>query len=114
VKGYSEANHAPRAVVNGVNGNEIVYLKAGPGETVTLNAEGSSDPDGNGLSFRWYSYKEAGSFDGDIDLKDASDKTVSFVMPDVKSDTTIHIILEVTDDGDPPLTHCRRVVVSIK
>jgi hypothetical protein len=35
-------------------------------------------------------------------------------VPDDARDKTIHIILQVTDDGDPPLTRYRRVVVDVK
>ena len=35
----------------------------------------------------------------------------SFVMPEARPGETIHIILEVTDDGEPALTSYRRIVI---
>ena len=42
-----------------------------------------------------------------------SDKAeASFILPKGdRKDGTVHIICEVTDDGDPPLTRYRRVIV---
>jgi len=37
----------------------------------------------------------------------------TFVVPD-EPGKTIHVILEVTDDGTPPLTRYRRIIFSIR
>lgn len=42
-----DANHHPVAVVNGAEGKSIIAMTASPGQTLTLSAAGSSDPDGN-------------------------------------------------------------------
>ncbi len=111
VKAYDEANHAPVAVINGEEGQGLVRITAKPGETIKLSAEGSFDPDGDALSYCWYPYREAGLFDGEVVIDGADKKDASFVMPDANPGETIHIVLEVTDDGDPPLTSYRRIVV---
>ena len=54
---YEKANHPPIAKVD--HETRIVAKK---GERVTLSAKGSSDPDGDALSYKWFYYKEAGSF----------------------------------------------------
>ena len=111
VKSYAEANHEPIAVVNGEEGKGIVRIVAKSGETVDLSAAGSSDPDGNDLAYHWYVYPEAGLYNGELTIQDADTQDASFVMPQAKPGETIHVILEVMDDGDPPLTVYRRVVV---
>jgi hypothetical protein len=58
VKGYDEANHNPEVVVNGISGKGIVRIKAEAGSTVSLSADGTSDPDGDKLSYEWWYYRE--------------------------------------------------------
>lgn len=111
VKPFAQANHEPIAVVNGEDGREYVQLVAQAGETVYLSGAGSSDPDGDALSYRWYVYPEASLYDGSVDIEQADQQDAFFVMPAAKAGETIHVILEVTDDGDPPLTSYRRVVI---
>ncbi len=61
LKGAREANHNPRVVVNGRAGTEPLVLQAEVGIPVTLDATGTSDPDGDALRFRWFFYPEAGT-----------------------------------------------------
>jgi hypothetical protein len=53
IKPYKEANHPP--VVK-------KYIKAKVGDRTNLSAEGSTDPDGNLLSYKWIYYGEVGTF----------------------------------------------------
>lgn len=48
-KRYEEANHEPTVVLEGLAGN-IMIRQVRPGDTISLSAAGSSDPDGNHLS----------------------------------------------------------------
>jgi hypothetical protein len=61
IKGPREANHNPRVTVNGFTGTSPLTLDAQVGLPVTLDAAGSSDPDGDTLSFTWFFYAEAGT-----------------------------------------------------
>jgi cellulose-binding protein len=61
VKDAKAANHNPRVVVNGKAGTEPVELDAEVGKPVTLDATGTTDPDGDALRFSWLFYPEAGS-----------------------------------------------------
>lgn len=108
---YAHANHEPSVVVNGEDGKDMVQIVAQPGARVHLSAAGSSDPDGDALSYRWFVYAEASLYRGDVAIEQATDQDASFVMPDAKPGETIHVVLEVTDDGEPPLTAYRRVVI---
>jgi hypothetical protein len=47
-------------------------------------------------------------------LDGAATARASFVAPDVDSAQAIHLILAVTDQGTPPLTRYRRVIVTVK
>jgi len=108
VKPVADANHPPVAKVAGPLDRTVK-----PGQTVTLSAEGSSDPDGDGLAFRWWRYDDVDTATSKIDIADATARTGSrLVVPD-EPGKTIHVILEVTDDGDPPLTRYQRMIFTI-
>ena len=110
VKPYDRANHAP--VVKLAHAKD---LKVRPGQTVSLSAKGTKDPDGDALTYRWWQYQEADTYEGTIDITDAEKQDASFTVPgDAREGTTIHVICEVTDSGAPPLTRYRRVVVEIE
>ena len=108
VKSYDEANHAPVVVLAHDN------INAASSKTVKLNAKGTKDPDGDKLTYKWWQYREAGSYSGKITLNKIDEIKTSFAVPeDAEEGETIHIICEVTDDGIPALTRYRRVVVTV-
>jgi hypothetical protein len=110
VKPFSEANHPPVVVLGHAND-----LKAQLGETVKLSAKGTSDPDGNVLEYHWWQYKEAGSYNGTIEIQDAGKQDASFILPgDGDIGETVHIICEVKDSGIPQITRYQRVIVEIE
>ncbi len=112
VSDYAHANHSPRAWLNGNSTQDIIYLNGIVGTTVSLNASGSTDPDGDGLSYRWWQYNEADSFAGSVSIDNPTSVSCSFDMPSDSEGDTVHIVLEVEDDGSPSLTAYRRVVVT--
>jgi hypothetical protein len=61
LKGPREANHNPRVIVNGVAGTAPVLVDARVGVPLTLDTAGTSDPDGDALTFAWFFYAEAGT-----------------------------------------------------
>jgi hypothetical protein len=111
---FREANHNPVAVLNGDRSRGPVQLTAHAGETVRLSAEGSHDPDGDALGMRWFVYPEAGTYGGDIDLSAAEGRTTQFTAPRVAAPQTVHVILEVRDDGSPGLYAYRRAVITLE
>jgi hypothetical protein len=80
------------------------------GEKVVLSAKGSSDPDGNKLTFRWFVYREAGS-GGNVEIEKPESEEISFAMPELKQGQSLHIILEVKDAGSPTLFAYRRIIL---
>ncbi|MBA7644061.1 hypothetical protein ES703_51797 [subsurface metagenome] len=110
VKSYKEANHPPVVKLS-----SKLDLRAKPGQTVKLNAKGTKDPDGDKLTYKWWQYKEPGSYKGIVNIKNANKQQASFVVPgNAKKGQTVHIICEVTDNGSPPLTRYQRVIVNIE
>jgi hypothetical protein len=108
VKSHDKANHRPVAKVAGK-----LDRKVKPGQKVTLSAKGSSDPDGDKFSYRWWQYYDADTAKSKIKIANAiSQDGASFVVPN-EPGKTIHIILEIEDDGTPPLTHYQRVICRI-
>ena len=92
-----------------------VDLKAKPGDTIKLSAKGTTDPDGDELTYRWWQYQEADSYKGTVEIENSGKQDASFKVPgDAGKGETIHIICEVTDSGTPPLTRYQRVVVEIE
>ena len=71
----------------------------------------SPDPDDDALRYRWYVYAEPGSFRGAVAIREADTATALLDMPEGAAGQTIHVILEVTDSGSPPLTRYRRVLI---
>lgn len=112
---YADANHTPMLTLNGAGGRSPVVIEGVTGQIVTLDATGSSDPDGNGLAYRWFQYREAGSVNPAVELtlKPDGPTRVSVVLPKVKESTSFHIILEVKDDGVLPLFAYRRAIINV-
>ncbi len=113
VKPARGANHPPQAVLNGVQGVRVAEWKVHPGEPVKLTAAGSSDPDGDRLSFRWFVYPEAGTYGRDVPLSDPRAATTALTLPADAAGKTVHVVLAVTDGGEPALTRYRRVILHV-
>ncbi len=108
VMSFEEANHPPIAKLNHAN-----RLTVKSGEKVILNAEGSSDPDGDQLTYQWIHYREPSSHLGIIKLENDKEQRVRFEAPTVKKEETVHIILCVRDTGKPELTRYQRIIVTV-
>jgi len=114
---YAGANHPPVAKLKHAS-----ELTAKPGERVNLSAEGSTDPEGNALSYQWIYYPEPGTFTVSgarsgvpLKIENADRMNASFTVPAKFGKAgTLHLILAVTDNGTPALTRYQRVIVDVK
>lgn len=108
---YADANHPPVAKLG--HPNEILVKS---GDTVTLSAAGSTDPDGDALTYNWFHYREVGSLNVNLrnfKITDAGKPVATFTAPPTDKVRTMHVILEVTDNGQPSLTRYQRVIVNV-
>ncbi|MEX2140847.1 MAG: DUF1593 domain-containing protein [Pirellulales bacterium] len=113
IKPFDEANHPPAPVLNGEKGMGAVEVKAKPGQPVQLSAAGSSDPDDDQISYQWWIYPEASNYSRDVPIENASDPVASITPPPDAAGKTLHVILEVRDDGAPVLTRYRRAIIKV-
>ncbi len=115
VKSFDEANHHPVAAVNGDTGDTILRMAVDVLQTLTLDAAASSDPDGEKLEYRWWIYKEAGTFDGDVELDNTDAVRTQIIVPEDAGGKQIHLVLEVSDRNPvAPLYDYRRVVIDVQ
>lgn len=113
---YAGANHPPVARLG-----HHRELFGNPGERINLSAEGSTDPDGNSLSYQWIHYGEAGTFTlssgrtgAPLKIEDADKQNAWFIVPEkFGRPGTIHFIVAVTDNGTPALTRYQRVIFTL-
>jgi hypothetical protein len=128
VADFKHANHNPMAIVNGKGDTKPIETDVGVGQSITLDAGQSSDPDGQPIHYHWFHYAEAGLADGNLAAvtltgADTAQVTVQadaacrpFWLPMIpcKGDGVAHIILAVTDEGSPRLTSYRRVILHVR
>ena len=112
VKPYAQANHAPRVMVNGQSGNEILRAAPEAGTELKLDASDSVDADRNRLRFDWFVYPEAGEYSGAVELKEPASSMTTIRIPQRAAGKAIHVVVAVTDDGEPPLTRYRRLIIT--
>jgi len=112
VRDYANANHNPIAVVNGDKTTNVLLVHAKTDEGFSLDAAGTSDPDGDQLSYQWWVYPEPGTYAGNVTVEDASSRQATLHVPSDATNKTIHVILEVIDNGSPRLRSYRRVVIT--
>lgn len=119
IKPYAEANHPPVPQLGHAD-----RLTARRGERVNLSAEGTTDPDGDAVSYEWFYYHEAGSFPTSssrsgqpLEIRNHDQARAWFTVPTARVMPPglgdMHLILAVTDHGVPRLTRYRRVIVSV-
>ena len=109
---FAEANHPPV-----VRLNHPAEFAVKSGQFFRLDADGTTDADGDSLSYFWFQYPEAGSYKEAAGFGSFSPNLYNvhtIRAPKVDSPQTVHYILKVTDKGTPPLTRYKRVIVTFE
>lgn len=109
-----KGNRNPIVIVKGQKGLDPVIIKSAENRSVRLDASKSYDPDNDNLKIKWWILPEASNYDGKAVVKDADTATASLLIPAGDSGKSIHIICEVTDDGNFNLKSYRRVIINVK
>ncbi|HET6722889.1 MAG TPA: nucleoside hydrolase-like domain-containing protein, partial [Chitinophagaceae bacterium] len=109
-KNFSECNHPPVPMLAHSN-----HITVKSGDPFRLSAAGTTDPDGDSMSYLWFQYKEAGTYKGTVSFRPYAPNLYELPVtaPIVDSVQTIHFILKVTDKGAPSLTRYKRVIVTV-
>ncbi len=113
------ANHPPVVKVD-----HEPRITAKKGDIIKLSAKGSTDPDGDALSYQWFFYKEAGTFPVSsarsgqpVAINNFDQPEAWFEVPKKRvmpiGTGTMHIILAITDHGSPRLTRYERVIIDV-
>ncbi len=89
-----------RCIINILSVNAAPAADAGPdqtvneGSSVTLNGSGSSDPDGDSLTYRWTQVSGIA-----VNLNNSTSALATFTSPDIDQDETVVFQLTVKDEG---------------
>jgi len=104
---YDSANHEPVVIVD-----QEVDINTTPGTKLSFSAAESYDPDGDNLTFKWWQYEDADTYEGSVSIEGNLSSSASITVPEDIEDDSIHIILEVQDDGEPKLTRYKRIIIT--
>lgn len=137
-------SHPPVVSVNGSCGSEPLELEVEPGQTISLDASGTYDPDSNvtgknELRFEWFHYWEITSLQGNpsevprlnFTREQGDGRVVSTTLPVAELACAAppglwqphgvqevcqqyHVILEVTGSGTPPIRRYKRVIFKVQ
>ena len=110
VKDFGQCNHPPVPRLAHPD-----RLTVHSGELFHLSAAGTTDPDGDSMSYFWFQYPEAGTYPGLVSFRPYAPNIYDLPVtaPIVDRVYTIHFILKVTDKGSPALTRYKRVIVTV-
>lgn len=111
---YTKANHHPIAILNGDHSRQILEASSSVGSSIALTAMGSNDPDGHSLNYSWSFYQAPSSYRGAVTIHPLNSTSATVNIPDDAANKTIHIILEVRDNGTPQLYAYRRLIIKVE
>lgn len=106
-----QGNRNPVVIINGDRSTRILQQPTVPGAKISLDASSSFDPDDHTLAFQWWILKAAGTYGGEVVIEHADQSKIVLTLPADLADKSLHVICEVSDDGQPSLTSYRRVIL---
>lgn len=110
-----KGNRNPVAVVNGKKGLAPIVVNARGGESITLDASQSTDPDGDNINVKWSLLPEAGNADVEgVVIADPDSPKTELTLPALDKGSRVNVLCTVTDNGTPVLTSYRRVIIDIE
>lgn len=114
IQPFEKANHHPKIVLNGEEVDSVMRLAAKAGDVVALDAAASNDPDNDKLSFSWWNYQEAGTYEKPLELTGSDQPKIRVAVPEDAAGKQVHIILEVSDNNPiASMTNYRRIVIDV-
>ena len=111
---FEKANHPPIISLNGKTNQNPVFINSPVGKIIVLDASASTDPDNNSLKWEWIYYREAGNYDGELHVEQSQDGKAEIQIPKDASAKTLHVILRLSDDGEPSLCSYQRVIIQVE
>ena len=105
-------NLNPIAVVNGDKSMNNIALTPKPGTEITIDLTGSYDPNGDTIGISSWQLSEAGSYQAEVELQQTKAGQLTINVPADSAGKSFHIVVEITDDGQPNLTAYRRIIVT--
>jgi hypothetical protein len=106
---YDQSNHPPQVRIAGK-----WERKARPGQTVSLDASGTTDPDGDRLDLAWQVYPIGLGVSDKVRIEGRNSSNPRVILPRELAGRTIPILLSVTDRGDPGLTRYGRILIEVE
>lgn len=109
-----KGNRNPIIVINRNEGINPIHIEIKQGNSITLDASKTFDPENDQLNFKWWIMTEAGTYQKKVVIQNEKSNKIIFDIPFDSAGKTIHIICEVTDNGKPALTSYRRIIIMSK
>ena len=107
-----KGNVNPIVVVNGHRGPSPLVLHAKAGKTIRLKASKSFDPNRNAIAFHWWQQPEIGTAQFVIMRPEKAVTTVN--IPADATGQTLHLVCEVSDQGQFNLKSYQRIIIVVE
>jgi hypothetical protein len=108
VKPFKKANHPPVVLIKGPSSRSAKACGS-----IVLDASGSTDPDGNRLTFQWSIYPPAPEIAKCVKIHGSQTTNAQVEVGAVPAGKTIPTLLTLKDDGIPSLTRYGRVLLRV-
>ena len=106
-------NRNPVVRIDGKGGLEPVRMQVAAGTEIKVDASASSDPDEDGLTFKWW-FQEFVSKPVFPTLAGGETSIATVTVPDTMAGQVFHLVCEVHDNGPWHLPAYRRIILEVK